>query len=304
MEYEGIVLAEELHIEKIVTIHYFEYMKDFYFAGESHDFWEFQCVDKGEIRVLDHTLKTGQVIFHKPGEFHDLEANKETAPNVVVVSFECHSPAMQFFDGRILKLTERERSLIGMIIQEARNCIATPLDDPYLKKMEKKENTYFGAQQFIRIYLESLLLTMIRRNLPKETIVPDSAWNGEEPGCEAYNQVVEYLKGHIREFVTINEICHDNLIGRSRLQKLFRQKRGGGVIEFFLWLKIEYAKQLIREQNQNFTQISEFLGYSSIHYFSRQFKKMTGMSPSEYTASVKAMSESGRENTQKAGLTK
>ena len=64
------------------------------------------------------------------------------------------------------------------------------------------------------------------------------------------------------------------------------------MIDFFTKMKVEYAKELIREKNQNFTQISEFLGYSSIHYFSRQFKKITGMTPSEYTASIMARSES------------
>ena len=41
----------------------------------------------------------------------------------------------------------------------------------------------------------------------------------------------------------------------------------------------------------NFTQISDFLGYSSIHYFSRQFKKLSGMTPTEYATSIKAISE-------------
>ena len=63
------------------------------------------------------------------------------------------------------------------------------------------------------------------------------------------------------------------------------------VIELFLQMKIEFAKQLIREDQMNFTQISDFLGYSSIHYFSRQFKKITGMTPSEYSSSIKALSE-------------
>ena len=36
---------------------------------------------------------------------------------------------------------------------------------------------------------------------------------------------------------------------------------------------------------------SEHLGYTSIHYFSRQFKKTTGMTPSEYASSIKAMAE-------------
>ena len=56
-------------------------------------------------------------------------------------------------------------------------------------------------------------------------------------------------------------------------------------------LKINAAKELIRTNRMNFTQIAEHLGYASIHYFSRQFKKVTGMTPSEYASSIKAMAE-------------
>lgn len=57
-------------------------------------------------------------------------------------------------------------------------------------------------------------------------------------------------------------------------------------MEFFNRLKIEKAKELIRTRQFTFSQIADQLGYSSIHYFSRQFKKITGMSPTEYTESV------------------
>ena len=57
------------------------------------------------------------------------------------------------------------------------------------------------------------------------------------------------------------------------------------------WAKIEAAKELIRTNHMNFTQISAHLGYTSIHYFSRQFKKIVGMTPSEYASSVKAIAE-------------
>ena len=61
-------------------------------------------------------------------------------------------------------------------------------------------------------------------------------------------------------------------------------------MEYFFRLKVEAAKEMIRMSQLNFTQISERLGYSSIHYFSRQFKKTTGMTPSEYASSIKALS--------------
>ena len=49
---------------------------------------------------------------------------------------------------------------------------------------------------------------------------------------------------------------------------------------------LEKAKELIRENDKNFTQISEELGFSTVHYFSRLFKKKTGMTPTEYRSSV------------------
>lgn len=82
-------------------------------------------------------------------------------------------------------------------------------------------------------------------------------------------EIIHYLEQHIRESLTIQEISRNNMIGHSQLQKIFREEYQCGVIEFFTRMKIDFAKQLIRENDMNFTQISDFLGYSSIHYFSR-----------------------------------
>ena len=47
-------------------------------------------------------------------------------------------------------------------------------------------------------------------------------------------------------------------------------------------LKIEESKRIIRQRQYNITQVSNMLGFNSVHYFSRLFKKITGASPSEY----------------------
>lgn len=295
MSYESIPLKKDIHIEKVFTVHYFEYRSDFSYPGERHNFWEFQCVDKGSAQVETddsvHILNRGQVIFHRPNEFHNLTAVGQSAPNIVVVSFECNSPYMNFFDKRILTLSDTERNIIGMIIAEAKRCIASPLNDPYLQKMEIRKDSLFGSQQMILLYLEQLLISMIRRYTLPRPSVPINKIPVSKSSSSLYKKIIFYLEEHIREFVNIESICHDNLVGRSQLQKLFREQHQCGVIEFFTQMKIEFAKQLIREKQMNFTQISDFLGYSSIHYFSRQFKKITGMTPSEYSTSVKAHSE-------------
>ena len=70
---------------------------------------------------------------------------------------------MNFFENKVLEFSDTERSILGRIIAEARNCFASPLDTPYLEKMEKKDDIPFGAQKLLTLYLEELLIHVIRR---------------------------------------------------------------------------------------------------------------------------------------------
>ena len=78
MTYIKTKLKRSIDIDAIITLHYFEYMKNFEFKGESHNFWEFLYVDKGTIAVRADdtwtTLKTGDIIFHQPNEFHAIKS--------------------------------------------------------------------------------------------------------------------------------------------------------------------------------------------------------------------------------------
>ncbi len=301
MNYKGIRLSEELKIDEIFSIHYFEYMSDFYFPGETHNFWEFLCVDKGEVNVFAderfYSLKRGEIIFHKPNEFHNVKSNGLVAPNLVVMSFSTSSPAIHFFEERVLQISEDEQILLSQIIKEARRTFDGRLDNPYQEMLIRSDTPRFGGEQLIKIYLEQFLIQIIRRYV-KSPQVPSPPANfpvikstKRRADRELFSSVLSYMEAHIRENLTIEQICRENSIGRSQLQKLFRERDNAGVIGHFSHMKIDLAKQMIRENNYNFTQISDSLGFSSIHYFSRQFKKITGMTPSEYASSIKSLAE-------------
>ena len=65
---------KNFNIEKIITIFYMEFPKNFYYEGERHDFWEMVYIDKGKmVCTADQNrfiLKSGEMTFHKPNEFH------------------------------------------------------------------------------------------------------------------------------------------------------------------------------------------------------------------------------------------
>lgn len=296
MAFRPIVLARPIAVDRVVTVHYFEYSSSYYFEGERHDFWEFLYVDKGEVDVIAgdvrHTLRRGQLIFHAPGEFHALRANGVVAPNLVVVSFCCAGTDMDFFRGKILPAGDAERSLLGRIVAEGQAAFSTPLDDPATTAMERSAAAPFAAEQLLGAALEELLIRLVRRGAAPSPPPPSVIHaTGRE---ELFDRVRTYLEGNLGRALSLEEVCRDNLVGRSRLQQVFRERTGGGVMEFFGSLKIEAAKGLIREGRKNFTEIAGELGYQSIYYFSRHFKKATGMSPSEYASSVKLLSSKTR----------
>lgn len=284
-------LTEDLRVESVFTIHYFEYTKDFYFGGEEHDFWELLYVDGGVVEVIAgktrHTLFKGDIIFHRPGEFHSLWANGKTAPNLVVITFRSPGTAVNWFVGKILRIKEEERNLMGLIIHEAQRAFSTTLGDPTTKGLARREELPFGSEQMIKIHLEEMLIRLIRREA--DISGPSRLTNTIEQRTRemAFNKVVNFMEDNMSGSFMIEDLCRSVGYSRSYLHKIFIERTGQSVMEYFKRVKIEKVKQMIREGASNFTQISDELNYSSLAHFSKVFKRYVGMTPTEYSSSVK-----------------
>ncbi|MGI0530795.1 helix-turn-helix domain-containing protein [Treponema socranskii] len=286
-----------ISVDAIVTVHYFEYRNTFSFAGERHDFWELVCVDKGEIEIYDgkawSRLRRGQIRFHKPNEFHALKANGIDSPNVIVISFICTSYAIDFFRDKTLSYTQKEQSLLAEIIAHARNLFITPLDDPYLTKMEARTSASHGEAQLIVSNLELLLLSLYRMHTEgepaKQTRVSSYARLSYED--EIVKAALEYFNTNMFRMLRSDEICDNVHVSYDLLKSIFSKRFGCGPMKYFARMRIDEIKTLIRNSVMNVSELASHFGYSSIHYFSRQFKNETGMSPTEYATSIKAKTE-------------
>lgn len=297
MSHKTIMLKEELIIDKIVFIRCFESISDFMPEEECYDFWEFLYVDRGTVNVAVgsdiHTLNKDDIIFHRPGELHRIHAKGEISPSLISIGLECASDAMNFFQGKTLEIGPSERTLLGNMVKEARLAYSCQSHDPLCKELIRRQDASvpFGSEQLIHIYLQQLLIQLIRNNSADSTFaaIPKSARKRGED--ELFYKIISYMEEHIHEHLSIPRICKDNLIGRSLLQQVFRDNTGYGIIDYFSLMKINAAKRLIRDGQMNFSQIADHLGYNSIHYFSRQFKKLARMTPSEYAASIRPAAE-------------
>lgn len=284
--YIGTELYDELIIDKVYTIHYFEYAKGFAFKGESHDFWEFVYIDKGEAQVTagENTLSLphGNIIFHKPGEWHNIKS--EDASNSVIVSFESHSPAMKFFENKILQIGNIQKKLISKIIAERINTFEGPLGDPYAEKLIRKNTAPIGSEQLIKQYISELLILLMRN----DDTIQMTTFKSHITDT-TFDEIEAFMSKNIHRSLSLTEIAAVANISVSSLREIFRTNASCGVIEYFINMKIEQAKKFIRDDNYNITQIAELLGYSGPHYFSRQFRQKTGMSPLQYSKSIKSM---------------
>lgn len=287
--YIGTNLKEEISISALVTVHYFEFAKDYSFDGESHDFWELVYVDNGSVTVSSeaakHRLNKGELIFHAPNEWHSLKADGVSAASAIIVSFLSFSEALKGLCDRIFKLGNTERTLLSDIIKEARGAFDSPLSDLVTPKLNRKTDQIFGSEQMIQLNLCKLIITLLRE---KRSTASVSTKRNLDEGL--FGEITEFLANSVGKRMTLEDIARHAGISKTALKQLFKEKADCGAWEYFIKMKIDCAKTYIREKNYNFTQIAEMLGYNSVHYFSAQFKKWVNMTPSEYAGSIKALS--------------
>ncbi len=290
MKYVGTRLREEISVKELVSVHYFEFSKDYHFVGESHDFWEMLYVDNGEFIIetdsMQRKLKSGDIVIHKPNEWHAHLADGVTAPSVAIVSFKSSSLAMESIGSKCFHTGNRQRTLISRILEEAAKAFSNPLDMLYTKKLIRRDDAPVGSEQLIRNYITELLISILRDEaMPVVTALKRNVDSGLFADISAFME--ERLGGKI----SLDDIARFAGISKTAVKQLFKEKAGCGACEYFTRMKIDRAKEYIREGNYNFTEIAELLGYDSIHYFSRQFRNYVKMSPTEYSGSIRALAD-------------
>lgn len=280
----------EIQIDGFNSIYYFEFGKEFTHTPEKHDFWEMVYVDSGEINAITNglgcTLQQGQVIFHEPMEIHAHVSNKRVANTMLVISFTTKSDAMKHFKGKTFTLDKTGKTLLSLFLEEAKKALGN-VPGTY----ENKNNllflpSVFGSTQLLQCYLTEFLILLIRNG----STLGAEVSTGKKTREIAYNSLCElmceYMKNSIYKPLTLKELCAHFMLGKTQLCKIFRENTGQSPIDYYTGLKMKEAKRLLREKNDSVSQIADKLGYSSIHIFSRAFKKSVGYSPTVYAKSV------------------
>ena len=98
--------------------------------------------------------------------------------------------------------------------------------------------------------------------------------------------ICSYLENNVTKNIDFSSLCEKFKLSKTTMKKMFRNNLGFGAMDYFSRCKIDCAKHLIREKEMNLAEISDYLCFSSQQYFSKRFKSIAGMTPSEYMKSV------------------
>lgn len=289
MEFKLKRFENRIAVTRIANIHYFEFTKKYHTFKDNHAFREMVYVDNGEIIVQSDNftgrLVTNQLIIHRSGETHSLTCTEGNAPNVIIIGFECKAQELDSFANSPVTLDSEQQKILTEIIKEGRTVFKAPYDVPNLKDMKKRKDYPFGADQMIKIKMEMFFIELIRS---KETALT----RGESEISDAkIHEIHNYIKKNFKEKITLNELCFLYGTNKTTLCSSFKKAFGETVVGYINKLKIKEAKKLMREETYNLTEISSILGFSSVHYFSRMFKKQENMSPKEYIGTIKSRLE-------------
>lgn len=295
--YKLIDLQRNIEIIKIATCFYMEYDKDFCFPGEVHDFWELVYCDHGRLQITGgerkFILSKGMLAFHRPMEYHDIAAADNKPANVFVLSFDTKNIDIECLATKVITLDDSERRLLSSLIYESTSTWSIVKEGNRIF-LREREDMPFGGPQVVTSLFEILLISLIRkeRQGPEATPAPVSKVNILNLHSDIVNRTISYFMDNVFGVVSLDELCNVMNVSKSYLEYVFHKETGKSPMAYFGMLKMEKAKELLRSGGMNITQVSEMLGFTTVHYFSRRFKFFIGMSPSEYLTSVKAMQQS------------
>ncbi|MBR5125991.1 MAG: helix-turn-helix transcriptional regulator [Oscillospiraceae bacterium] len=268
---QQLAFDRKLRVEGIHTFFYQEKEQGFLFSGESHPILELTYVDQGSMHSVvegqDILMKQGDLVIYGPNQWHMQYADIGVAPRYVTITFDLSVGDLSPLLNRKFTAPQHTVTILQKMLQEQ-------------ERMDDFSSSVIVSQ------LEMLLLLLLREDkTPRAGKLQTS--NAVHSENEIIRQAQQYISSHIREKLSVPLVARQVDVSPSYLTALFHKNLQISPGEYIRRTKLQESKQMIRENNLNFTEIAAELQYSTVHHFSRQFKEKFGITPTEYAKSVR-----------------
>lgn len=263
-------ISSSLDISEIYTKFYQEKGTNYNFSGEKHSYWELTYVDKGELLTtidgVSYHLKQGDLIFYAPMQFHTQSTFEKISSSYLTINFKMNFNHADLLCNKIFSIQRDSYFIVTRLIEELSN-----------------NNLY--SDDLSLCYLKQLIIQMLRLDNSHFHSKPTTHMQQTYEN-ELLNDILLYIDDNIYEKISVSTLCEHFCISTSMLHSLFRKNMNNTAKNYINELKLSKSKELIRNSTHTLSEISEMLGFSSIHYFSKKFKSYFNISPTEYSKSI------------------
>lgn len=152
------------------------------------------------------------------------------------------------------------------LVYGATDYILKPADDNKLKEMLLR----------VKDKLDS------RKEIAKEVRAATESFDISVPEEGMMYNICRYFSDNSDRIITLEEMSEGFGFSKDYFGKLFKSHMGVSFNSFYSAVKIEKAKALLKTGNYKNYEISDMLGYSTVDYFSKIFKEMTGVTPTQF----------------------
>lgn len=287
--YTSVEVQEPVRLKSIYSFFHNYYSADYSFRGEIHDFWEVVCVLEGKICVTAgeqiYDLSGGELIVHKPMEFHSFFVNDKEGAEVAIFSFSAQTVLEEALSQKVFSLNDFQLGIVSRMFdyldgrrehnEEYRQrwsmvdvTSSAAWFRPYMCLFEVDSHASVMASAF----LSQLLFTLAESEGRKR--------ENSSGDAKLFRNAMDYLSIHVHKNICVEELARAIGMSRSGLNRLFRKYAGVSVHRYCLMQRIKTATEYL-QAGLGVTQTSQRLGFSNQSYFSACYKRETGINPSE-----------------------
>lgn len=227
-------------------------------AGKAH----FHFDDKEQV------VTAGHMVLYRPKEPQKYEYYGEDQTEVYWVHFTGGNVKNIL---RSYGLTDDKRVFYCGSGLDYQNLFRTMINELQMCKVNYAE--------MLEMYLRQIFIMLQRYFL--NSLKTDNAHVVEE-----INKATLYFNEHYSEDISIDDYAQNNHVSVSWFIRNFKQCTGSTPMQYILSKRIYNAEILLHDSTYNVTEIAEIVGYDNPLYFSRIFKKVKGISPSEYRKNI------------------
>ena len=140
-----------------------------------------------------------------------------------------------------------------------------------------------GFEAVVKLKLTELLAYLYRLCRRKGALVPDGDSREKQTAKhKKVGEVAEYIMDHYEESQSLDSLAKQFYVSKCYLSRIFKEVTGFTINEYVNFNRVKRAQELLGSSEYSVTDIAGMLGYDSITYFERVFKKYSSVSPLQY----------------------